>query len=237
MYHMVLADDSQTIQKVVRLTFAGEDCAIHCFSNGPEALDYIQAAGADIVLADADLPNLDGYSLCRELKSSTSTAHIPVLLLTAAFVPLDREKADIVRVSASISKPFEPNELVKLVQNLIQEQAPVTDILDPEDHISSVDDFESPEFPGTFMSLPRPPVEGELLFELTPEQCEPTFPVLRRKVYSRFSGESASIAEEKSDRSNVDLLVKEVEDRLRDSLRGIVSQVAREYLEPKPSDE
>jgi len=234
MYHLVLADDSQTIQKVVRLSFAGEDCAIHCFSNGAEALDYVKIASADVVLADADMPSPDGYTLCRELRSSPATSQIPLVLLTAAFVPLDREKAETVQYSGSISKPFEPNELVKLVKNLLEEPVTVEGLQEPEENEIVQEELDEMEFPSTFMSLPRPPVEGELLFELKPEQCQPYFQVLKRKKYSReaTATEPESDSPRKKDSSNVDLLVQEVEERLRNSLRGIVSEVTREYLDP-----
>jgi len=229
MFHLVLADDSQTIQKVVRLSFAGEDCTVRSFSSGPKALEYLKTAGADIVLVDSDLPEMDGYDLCRKLKSNPATVGIPVVLLTAAFVPLDRERAESARFNASISKPFEPNELVTLVRKLLGEPPETTPIRGTVTAVEPEKEDEI-EFPSTFMSLPRPPVEGEILFELTPEQCRPSFQVLR---HSFKIGRTAAEPPAAAPVQNVDELVLEIEKRLRSSLRGLVSEVAREYINSK----
>ncbi len=92
-YKLLLADDSVTIQRVIELTFAEEDVHVTAVSDGQQAIDLIQAARPDIVLADVGMPERDGYEVAAFIKNDPALAHIPVLLLTGAFEPIDEERA------------------------------------------------------------------------------------------------------------------------------------------------
>ena len=96
-YNFLLADDSVTIQRVIELTFAEEDVTVMAVSDGQQAIDLIQAAPPDIVLADVGMPARDGYEVAAFVKDDPGLAHIPVLLLTGAFEPIDEERARAVR--------------------------------------------------------------------------------------------------------------------------------------------
>lgn len=120
MRRLVLADDSKTIQKVVSLLFEEEDFEVQCFENGASALEHIRSRGADIVLADAALPILDGYELCREVKQDPRTASLPVVLLAGTMEPLDEARATAVGSDSSLTKPFETSRLIRLVKDLVE---------------------------------------------------------------------------------------------------------------------
>ena len=86
---LLLADDSVTIQRVIELTFADEDVQVLAVGDGRQAIDRITAERPDIVLADVGMPGCDGYEVCSFVKQTPELAHIPVLLLTGAFEPVD----------------------------------------------------------------------------------------------------------------------------------------------------
>ena len=123
-YKLLLADDSVTIQRVIELTFAEEDVTVMAVSDGQQAIDLIQAAPPDIVLADVGMPERDGYEVAAFVKDDPDLAHIPVLLLTGAFEPIDEERAQAVRCDGVLAKPFEPQMLISRVKELIQGVAP-----------------------------------------------------------------------------------------------------------------
>lgn len=110
-YKLLLADDSITIQKVVELILAEEDFEIKSTNNGEEALALIPSFMPDIVLADIEMPKMNGYQLCERIKENPSTSNIPVILLTGAFEPIDEELAKQVKADDYIVKPFESQEL------------------------------------------------------------------------------------------------------------------------------
>jgi len=114
-YRLLLADDSITIQKVVELILADEDVEIRSTGNGAEASSLLSSFQPDIVLADTDMPAMNGYELCERIKLNPETHSIFVILLTGAFEPLDEERARRVGADDFLTKPFEAQELIQKI--------------------------------------------------------------------------------------------------------------------------
>lgn len=120
---LLLADDSITIQKVVELVLAEGGFEIRAVNNGEEALTTIATFKPDIVLADIEMPKINGYQLCEKLKTNPETKDIPVILLSGAFEPLDEELARQVKAESFVVKPFESQELISKINAYLR--APV----------------------------------------------------------------------------------------------------------------
>ncbi len=123
-YKLLLADDSVTIQRVIELTFAEENVTVTAVSDGQQAIDRIQADRPDIVLADVGMPKRDGYEVASFIKGDPALEHIPVLLLTGAFEPIDEERARSARCDGVLAKPFEPQLLISRVKELLKGVTP-----------------------------------------------------------------------------------------------------------------
>lgn len=117
---LLLADDSITIQRVIELTFADEDIRVVVASDGQQAIQKIESERPDIILADVGMPRLDGYGVATHVKTSAALKHIPVLLLTGAFEPIDEPRARATGCDGVLVKPFEPQKLVAQVKELLQ---------------------------------------------------------------------------------------------------------------------
>ena len=118
-YKLLLADDSITIQKVVELILSEENFEIKSTNNGEEALAQIPSFKPDIILADIEMPKMNGYQLCEKIKQDPSTSSIPVILLTGAFEPIDEELARQVKADDFIVKPFESQDLLSKVNSAL----------------------------------------------------------------------------------------------------------------------
>jgi CheY-like chemotaxis protein len=116
---LLLADDSVTIQRVIELTFSGEDVQVLTAGDGEEAVARIAADKPDIVLADIGMPKRSGYDVSAFVKGQPELAHIPVLLLAGAFEPVDEAKAKEVLCDGVLVKPFEPQQVIARVRELI----------------------------------------------------------------------------------------------------------------------
>src|SRR5262245_26746957 len=116
---LLLADDSVTIQRVIELTFSGEDVQVLTASDGEEAVARIAADKPDIVLADIGMPKRSGYDVSAFVKAKPELSHIPVLLLAGAFEPVDEAKAKEVLCDGVLVKPFEPQQVIARVRELI----------------------------------------------------------------------------------------------------------------------
>ena len=119
-HKLLLADDSVTIQRVIELTFADEDITVSVVSDGQQAVDRIQADPPDIILADVGMPKRDGYEVAGYVKSRSELSHIPVLLLTGAFEPVDQARAIAVGSDGVLAKPFEPQMVINRVKELLK---------------------------------------------------------------------------------------------------------------------
>jgi CheY-like chemotaxis protein len=122
---LLLADDSVTIQKVIELTFADEDIEVIAVSNGSQAISLAPVERPDIVLADVGMPERDGYEVAAFIKRTPGLSHIPVLLLTGAFEPIDEGRAQAAGCDGVLVKPFEPQMVINRVKDLIAGKRPV----------------------------------------------------------------------------------------------------------------
>ena len=119
---LLLADGSVTIQRVVELTFAHEDIRVTAVSDGRKAIQMLETDLPDVVLADVDLPEVDGYALAAHMRRVPRLKNVPVLLLAGAFEPVDQQKAREVGSDGVIIKPFEPQVVVNRVKELIDQR-------------------------------------------------------------------------------------------------------------------
>ena len=116
---LLLADDSVTIQRVIELTFADEDVQVVAVSDGDQAIARIEANPPDIILADVGMPGKNGYEVAQYVKTSSHLAHIPVVLLTGAFEPVDQARATEMGCEGVLAKPFEPQLVIGRVKELL----------------------------------------------------------------------------------------------------------------------
>jgi len=118
-HKLLLADDSVTIQRVVELTFSGEDVQVVTVGDGEQAMARIPIERPDIVLADIGMPKRSGYDVSAFVKGRPDLAHIPVLLLAGAFEPVDEARAQQVHCDGVLVKPFEPQQVISRVRELV----------------------------------------------------------------------------------------------------------------------
>ncbi len=117
---LLLADDSETVQKVVNLTFDLEGVEVITFSDGDSAMAQFSAVAPDVVLADVNMPGMSGYDICKNIKSNEATKNTPVILLVGSFEPFDEQKAMEVGADDYLTKPFQSiRQLVSKVNELL----------------------------------------------------------------------------------------------------------------------
>lgn len=125
---LLLADDSVTIQKVVNLTFADEGIEVFTTGDGDSAMEKLREIKPDLVMADVNMPGLNGYQVCEQIKLNEATKQTPVILLVGSFEPFDEEKANAVGADDYLTKPFQSiRQLVNKVNELLATGAP-TDV-------------------------------------------------------------------------------------------------------------
>jgi CheY-like chemotaxis protein len=88
-------------------------------SDGDQAIARLEASPPDIVLADIGMPGKNGYEVAQYIRQSPRLAHIPVVLLTGAFEPVDQARAAAAGCDGVLAKPFEPQLVIGRVKELL----------------------------------------------------------------------------------------------------------------------
>jgi two-component system cell cycle response regulator len=116
---VLIVDDEQAIVELMGLYLRSEYDVISAY-NGQEALERIKADKPDIVLLDVMMPDMNGYEVCRRLKTSVETQFLPVIMVTALSGKDDRIKGIEVGADEFLGKPVNRLELVTRVRSLLR---------------------------------------------------------------------------------------------------------------------
>ena len=115
---VLVVDDSPTIRKLlVRML---KDLGWHPAEarDGAEALEMIRVSPPDAVLADIEMPGLDGYGLLAALRAQAATASLPVVMLTSRTAERHRARAAELGASGYLTKPYRPEDVVAALRGL-----------------------------------------------------------------------------------------------------------------------
>lgn len=117
---VLVADDSITIQKVIGIIFGGGEYSLTVVDNGKSAVEKAREITPDILLIDALMPGMSGYEVAEAVRSTPSLASKPILILTGSFEPFDEEKAKRCGADDFIAKPFESQQIITKVKELLE---------------------------------------------------------------------------------------------------------------------
>lgn len=117
---VLIADDEERIRGLVVATLSGDDrYEVLTAADGALAVSMCQAERPDLVFLDLLMPKMDGYAVCRELKSSPETRDIKIVMLTAMAQESDRRTAMKLGVDDFVTKPFSPMALADKLEEML----------------------------------------------------------------------------------------------------------------------
>lgn len=117
---LLVVDDEAKLLRAIAVTLREEGYDVMTASGGAEALVRINEAMPDLIISDIRMPGLDGYRLAHSLRSNARTELIPIVFLTAKDSRLDRLVGFRTGADAYLTKPFDPEELLAVVSNILK---------------------------------------------------------------------------------------------------------------------
>jgi len=126
---ILIVEDDIDISNMLRIYFSGQGYDVDAALSGSEALDKTRQGLPHLIVLDIMLPGMNGYDVCRTLRTQTRTSHIPVIFLTQKDERSDKLQGLELGADDYITKPFDIEELKLRVQNAIarSEQQSLTD--------------------------------------------------------------------------------------------------------------
>lgn len=120
MSYLLLADDNEEMRLMLRDLFRSAGHEVDLVEDGHAALASIQGREPDLVILDHAMPGMNGFEVCRRVKTNPFTARIPVLMLTAQSTVESKVEGFAAGADDYLAKPFDPRELRARVQALLR---------------------------------------------------------------------------------------------------------------------
>ena len=120
MSNVLVVEDSQTQREMISDLLRTSGLTVIVAEDGVEALKEIRAKAPDLVVLDIVMPRINGYEICRRLKSDPKTKNVLVVMCSSKGEEFDRYWGMKQGADAYIAKPFQPTELVGTVKQLLR---------------------------------------------------------------------------------------------------------------------
>ncbi|BAZ06787.1 response regulator transcription factor [Calothrix sp. NIES-3974] len=117
---VLIVEDSIAQREMITDLLKASGLTVTHASDGVEALEAILTAPPDLVVLDIVMPRMNGYEVCRRLKSDPKTQNVPVVMCSSKGEEFDRYWGMKQGADAYIAKPFQPTELVGTVKQLLR---------------------------------------------------------------------------------------------------------------------
>jgi twitching motility two-component system response regulator PilH len=116
---LIVEDEADILELLAEEFKAIGDYVIYQAGDGEEAISMTRTFSPDAVVLDIQLPKLNGYEVCRRLKTDPLTSRVKLLMITGMAQNSDRQKALALGADAYFTKPFDLTELVNKVEELL----------------------------------------------------------------------------------------------------------------------
>ena len=124
MAHVLVVDDEPEISKMVAKIMEARGHRVTTAKDGQDALDSVVRDRPDVMILDLNIPKLDGFEVCKRLKTDPATKAIPIVMLTAAYVSVEDATRGVgIGADEYVVKPFLREVLVHNVERLLAEAA------------------------------------------------------------------------------------------------------------------
>lgn len=140
---LLVADDSLTIQKVIRLALSSEGYTIQAVNDGNDALQQIAVFQPDVILIDVSLPGKTAFEVKKTIDAFEKTKPMRFVLMSSAFEKVDETKVQELKFHGRLTKPFDPAHLRQIITEVLHIQ--LEPIVAPPPSAAEIEPFAKPK--------------------------------------------------------------------------------------------
>ncbi len=118
---VLVVDDSATAREMLVAELQRAGFRVMAAADGAEAMEHIKVTPPALVITDLIMPRVNGYELCRNIKSDPLTKHVPVIMCSTKAEEFDRYWGMKQGADAYIIKPYQPKDMINAVKYLLEE--------------------------------------------------------------------------------------------------------------------
>jgi len=119
MAKILIADDSDMMRKIAKMTIEKGGYQVVEASNGAQAVELAQKELPQLILLDAEMPEMDGWEASKAIKANPATSSIPVLLCTGHDLSGEEDQLKESGISGYVTKPYNPSQMLAKIKETI----------------------------------------------------------------------------------------------------------------------
>jgi len=117
---VLVVDDSDAVRALITMNLETEGFEVVTARSGREALELVGQVDPQVVTLDVTMPDMDGFGTAEALRAGPATRHLPIVIVSACAQDVDFLRAEEIGVDAYVTKPFDPEHLVRVVRELAE---------------------------------------------------------------------------------------------------------------------
>jgi CheY-like chemotaxis protein len=115
---VLVVDDSDAVRELISMNLRLEGFDVVTARSGREALKLVHEVAPEVVTLDVTMPDMDGFGTAEALRAGLETRDLPIVIVSACAQEADFRRAEEIGVDAYVTKPFDPEHLVRVVREL-----------------------------------------------------------------------------------------------------------------------
>ena len=124
---ILVVDDSPTVRNLIAGKLEKSGHEVVCANDGVEAMERLKNFVPDLILLDIEMPRMDGYQVCKQIRSNSATKDVIVVMISGKDGFFDKVRGRMAGTTGYITKPFGPEMLMKAVEMYLSGEAPDLD--------------------------------------------------------------------------------------------------------------
>ncbi len=182
-------DDSPTVQRLIEMILSSQGYQVILASDGEEGIAKARSERPSVILVDFVMPKMNGFQVCKTLKEDPDFRDTPIILVTSKGDKVGSKFVDVLGITEYFTKPFQPEELLAKIREVIDKQKPAPAPQPPAEVARETTPVSRPSEPAGLEAMVRTTVERVLT-----EFVKKTLPeMIRRELGKSPHPETAGI--------------------------------------------